>query len=301
MTDAESNAAVHFTGELPHVQGSFLEEAFVLLPASRVRQLQAKARGRRRREGLDGNNDDGDDDDDEDDDDEDEEEDDDGGVVVDGKEKKRQKAERRRWNELNAFLKREIEESFAYPRWPAARNLIREMLRCKDLRVTPDHRSVMVKSKPKFRYGIIDFLNLATRKAGPAELESDKVRAYLPLVQVLLKNQVPETFFVNRLLLSAADGAQSSAASRRRQRGPRRRRRRGGRGRSRPRGRRLRNPSAAGGRRPFVQLQPPPFRQGLAPPWLQQPPQWMGYGGNGSGGFYGGGGGYGADPHLYHV
>jgi hypothetical protein len=300
--------AQHWVGELPRIQGSFLEEAMVLLPASRVRQLEAQARGKQKGKTHD--------DDDDDDDDAEEDNDDDNGASQSGGDCLKEK--KRRWYELNSFLKREIEESFPVPRWIPARNLTRELLRCKELCVTPDHRMVFVKARPKWRFSIIDFLNLATRKAGPAEQESDKVRAYLPLVNILLKNQVPETYLVNRLLLSAAQGQRS-------RRGPRaHHRRRHGRHPSQTlkpwrRGTRRSHLSWSAGQQPLRQpQQQPPFRRG--PPWLSHaaaaaeaaaPGPWSGYDvGRGRGArsfgyprdYYGGYGGYpGAPADLYHV
>ena len=112
------------------------------------------------------------------------------------------------------FLEKEIERSFPLKRWGPAKNLTRELLRCNDLCVSSDFRTVFLRSRPKTQFSVIDFLNVATRKAGPAERGSDKVLAFRPLVNILVKHHLPETFIVNRLLLSD----QASGKERRRRR-----------------------------------------------------------------------------------
>jgi hypothetical protein len=279
----EAAAAHSWTGILPHIRGSFLEEAFVLLPASRVRQWEDNRAAGAAKEN--------------DGEDEEDGSPEDLGAGAGAGDCLAEK--RRQWIKLNAFLKREIEDSFPVRRWVPARNLMKGVLRCKELCVTPDHRTVFVKARPKWRFGIIDFLALASRKAGPGEQESDKVRAYVPLVNILLKNNVPETFFVNRLLLEAA----VSEGRRGRQHRRRRRRHRylpvGG----------LRGGGEGGGggsRRSGPPWHPQqvlhPYSRGLLPPppppppppW---PPGWVhGYGGD-VGLRYGSG----DTSHLYHV
>jgi len=227
-------------GELPQIRGQFLEQAYVLLPASRIRQTDAVRSAAEDDAGENG----------------DDELSSEAGLDGDladvvsestGKGKSESRSEclkekRRLWTRVNAFLKREIEETFPIRRWNSARNLTRELLRSKQLCVTPDGRTVFVRGRPKLRFGIIDFVNVASRKAGPAEIQSDKVLSYVPLVNILLKNNVPETFIVNRVLLSAAQSGSRGAAAAAKKRG--RRPSRGGR-----RGRMRRAP-----------LSPPAFR-----------------------------------------
>jgi len=298
--------SVHFAGELPRIQGSFLEEAFILLPASRVRQIEAKTEDTQY---------DNDDDDDGypfgQDGEVHDTQDDEGGEKV-AQAKACLKEKRRQWADLNAFLKREIEESFPVRRWVPARNLTREILRCKEICVTPDRRQVFVHARPKQRFSIIDFLSLATRKSGPGEQESDKVRAYAPLVNILLKNNVPETYFINRLLLSAAAGAAGRRQNRQRPRAFRGRRlgrsrwsRRGrssfaSRSRGRPFNRRGRPPAAV---RQQQEWQPHPGYRPAGPVWSAPvPAPGFGYGGGYGGGYGYGYGGSGHDPaDMYRV
>ena len=178
--DSKDHFAASAMAELPLVEGDFLDEAFVLLPASRVRQATAAGQGDAEGDGSDDCL----------------------------KDKKRQ------WNEMALFLEKEIERSFPLKRWGPAKNLTRELLRCNDLCVSSDFRTVFLRSRPKTQFSVIDFLNVATRKAGPAERGSDKVLAFRPLVNILVKHHLPETFIVNRLLLSD----QASGKERRRRR-----------------------------------------------------------------------------------
>ena len=104
------------------------------------------------------------------------------------------------WNEMVDFLESEIEQAFPFKRWGAAKNLTRELLRCSQLCISSDYRTVFVKDRNKLAFSIIDFLNCATRKAGPGET-SEKVALYRPLVQLLLRHNVPHSFVVNKLLL----------------------------------------------------------------------------------------------------
>jgi len=287
-TSNETSESSLYVAELPQVRGQFLEEAFLLVPASRVRQEANNPEAQPDPddldlEGLDLND--------------------------EGTGKDCLKEKQRQWIKLNAFLKREIEETFPVRRWVPARNLTRELLRSKELCVTPDHRTIFVRARPKWRYSIIDFLNLATRKAGPAELQSDKVQAYVPLVQILLKNNVPETFFINRVLLAAAQLDPTSTRGRR----GRRRRRQSNRSRNRfPKAIRGRQSRPHHHQKTSRYAPPPPPSQWhpTRPPPSPAPLPWNawshlgGRGGqngpwnyNGSGGFgYGG-----VHPDLYHV
>ena len=174
------------TAALPLMEGDFLEEAFVLLPASRVRQA-ASSNAAADKSGQD---DEGDDD------------------CL--KDKKKQ------WNEMALFLEQEIERSFPLRRWGPAKNLTRELLRCNDLCVSSDFRTVFLRNRPKTQFSVIDFLNVATRKAGPSESGSEKVLAFKPLVNILVKHHLPETFIVNRLLLSDSASGKSRDRQRRR-------------------------------------------------------------------------------------
>jgi hypothetical protein len=149
--------------DLP-LEEEHLNETFVLVPMSRVRKLQQS----------DNQN--------------------------EGKNKICGSAKEEHWNEFNQYLSTEIKSTFPYKRWNPAFNLSREILRCTDFCISSDFRTISTKQKPNQVYSIIDFLNACTRKASPGETR-DKVQHYKPLVQVLLKNNIPQTFIINKLLL----------------------------------------------------------------------------------------------------
>ena len=186
MSASEATAA---TADLPRLEGDYLEQAYVLLPASRVRQNRTADH-------------------------------DDPGGSNDKDPDDCLKEKEKHWNEMALFLEREIENSFPLKRWTAAKNLTRELLRCNQLCISPDFRTVFVAGKPSWRFGIVDFLHVATRKNGPSEAVSDKVSEYQPLVNILLRHDVPETYFINKLLLSASKERGSRGSRRSRSRPP---------------------------------------------------------------------------------
>ena len=156
--------------------GPHLKEAFVLLPASRVRQQDL-------------------------------------GELSEGGDKLCANEKQKKWNEMALYLEHEIESTFPLKKWNAAKNLTREILRCNELCISTDFRSVFISNKPRSSYPIIDFLNAAIRKSGPNELP-DKVAMYRPLVQVLLKHNVPLAFILNKLMLPGQKRHSIAAAAR---------------------------------------------------------------------------------------
>lgn len=158
--------------DLP-LEDEHLNEAFVLVPISRVRKLKQQTDGQEANERICGS------------------------------------AMEEHWNEFNQYLTTEIKSTFPVRRWNPAFNLAREMLRCTDFCISSDFRTISIKQKPNQVFSIIDFLNACSRKAGPGETR-EKVQHYKPLVQVLLKNNIPKTFIINKLLLPP-DGFESVA------------------------------------------------------------------------------------------
>jgi len=153
--------------EMPSLEGQVLPEAFVLMPIGRVKSTPQPTT----------NNDDG-------------------AETDDCQERKK-----REWDKMALHIENEVERSFLPKRWVSAKNLSRELLLCNDVCIGSDYKTVFVKKKPKQKYSIIDFLNVATRRAGPMEKNNDKVLFYKPLVDILLKHNAPESFFINKMLL----------------------------------------------------------------------------------------------------
>lgn len=108
------------------------------------------------------------------------------------------------WNETIRDIEESIEHYFAPPKWQTVKNLAREILRNSSFCVTQDGKTFHLKDKPKSVVSLIDFLALATRKAGPTEKEKKKEwNIYSLHVDALLKNKAPRDLFKNRLLLPA--------------------------------------------------------------------------------------------------
>jgi len=143
----------------------YLNEAFVLLPASRVQKQTEESDTKM--------------------------------MCRDEKEEK--------WNEMATLLEDEIKSAFNYKRWNGAKNLARQMLLCPSFCFSGDARTVAIENKPKKLYSVIDFINVATRRNAPGE-RPEKVAEYKPLMQVLLRNNVPHSFILNRLLLPESRG-----------------------------------------------------------------------------------------------
>ena len=100
------------------------------------------------------------------------------------------------------FQDKEFENFCPLKRWLAAKNLTRELLRCNEQCVSSNFRTVFPIKKPKWKFSIINFVNVASRKSAPGERASKKVLYFRPLMDILLRHNLPETFIVNKLLLS---------------------------------------------------------------------------------------------------
>ena len=166
------------------------DEAFVLVPLQNVQEMQ---------------NAEGDDDDDDDDEDED---DDHNGTDGQPNRKKKRVCQRRRWDEMNEQLENEIETGFEFVKWNAAKSLMRELLKCPRVCISADYRLAYVDTR---EFSIIDFLQVATRKAGPNEGrrrrkngEDNFVSSFAPLLAVLLANHAPASYIKNKMLYNLA-------------------------------------------------------------------------------------------------
>lgn len=158
-----------------NIDDNHIKEAFVLVPISRVRNIQG---ANNHQEGK---------------------------ICGDDKEE--------HWKEFNDYLSSEIKSTFTHRRWNAAFNLAREILRCGDFCISSDFRTISTKQKPNKNYSIIDFLNACTRKNAPGETR-EKLNHFQPLIHVLLKHNIPKAFIINRLMLPPSDSFTSHNSTR---------------------------------------------------------------------------------------
>jgi hypothetical protein len=106
---------------------------------------------------------------------------------------------KQKWDRMSRLLEEEIESAFLSKRWIPAKNVAREILLCGDLCISENARTVSIGNKSKL-YSVMDFLNVISRKAGPGE-GPEKVAEFKPLIQVLLRHNMPHSYIINKLLL----------------------------------------------------------------------------------------------------
>jgi hypothetical protein len=114
---------------------------------------------------------------------------------------------------MNEQLENEIETGFEFVKWNAAKSLMREILKCPRVCISADFCLAYVDAR---EFSIIDFLQVATRKAGPNEGrqggpgrrrkngEDDFVSSFAPLLAVLLANHAPASYIKNKMLYNLA-------------------------------------------------------------------------------------------------
>jgi hypothetical protein len=160
------------------------DEAFVLVPVQNVQELRS-----------------------DNDDDADDKEDDDANS---SKKRTKRICPRRQWDEMNEQLESEIEAGFEFAKWNVAKNLMREILKCPRVCISSDYRLAHVDGR---EFSIVDFLKVATRKAGPSEgaggrshggKRDDFVTRFVPLLAVLLANHAPVSYIINKRLYNLA-------------------------------------------------------------------------------------------------
>jgi hypothetical protein len=186
---------------------STADEAFVLVPLQNVQEVD--------------NDDDNDDDDNDGDDGEDSDDDgndqgDENGQKKRKKKKKKKVCLMKQWDEMNEALESEIEAAFQFAKWNVAKNLMREILKCPQVCISSDFRLAHTDGKD---FSIIDFLQVATRQAGPHEGEGGRssgsgdrrknnrenfVSSFVPLLAALLANRAPVSYIKNKHLLNLA-------------------------------------------------------------------------------------------------
>ena len=129
-------------------------------------------------------------------------------VVIQAKsiqgEKKESKpcSEKAQWENTNTEIVENIESYFPPHRWQKIKNLAKEILRHPQMCVKVDGKTFHLKDKPRTEVSMIDFLAVATRRAGPMETERDPIwKMYILHVDTLLKNNAPKDLFKNKLLM----------------------------------------------------------------------------------------------------
>jgi hypothetical protein len=140
------------------------DEAFVLVPLQNVQEVDD-----------DDNNDDNDDDNDGDDgkdsNDDGNDQGDENGQKKRKKKKKKKVCLMKQWDEMNEALENEIEAAFQFAKWNVAKNLMHEILKCPQVCISSDFRLAHTDGKD---FSIIDFLQVATRQAGPHKGEGGR-------------------------------------------------------------------------------------------------------------------------------
>ena len=115
------------------------------------------------------------------------------------------------WADMVTSLNQDIESNFPYKKWNICKALTREMLKNEDICISADFRLILLKDKP-YQIPFIDFLHVASRKQGPSEMIVNYLQ-FVPLMQVLLKNNLPQTLIINKMLLDSAINKRSRSQS----------------------------------------------------------------------------------------
>jgi hypothetical protein len=111
-------------------------------------------------------------------------------------------SERKQWEETIREIEENIESYFPPPRWQKVKNLAKEILRNPDFCVKTDGKTFHLKDRPRTVVSMIDFLAVATRRAGPMERDRDPIwKNYGMHVETLLRNNAPKDLFKNKLLM----------------------------------------------------------------------------------------------------
>jgi hypothetical protein len=117
---------------------------------------------------------------------------------------KRACMEKTQWEETIGEIEENIESYFPPVRWQRVKNLAKEILRNPQFCVKTDGKTFHLKERPRTEVPMIDFLAVATRRAGPMEQsERDPTWKLFKLhVDTLLKNNAPKDLFKNKLLMA---------------------------------------------------------------------------------------------------
>jgi len=98
-------------------------------------------------------------------------------------------SEKKQWEDTIQEIEDNIESYFPPPRWQKIKNLAKEILRNTEFCVKTDGKTFHLKERPRTEVSMIDFLAVATRRAGPMEQQRDPTwKVYALHVDTLLKN-----------------------------------------------------------------------------------------------------------------
>ena len=110
--------------------------------------------------------------------------------------------ERAQWNEIVTRMEENIEHYLKASKWFAAKNLLREILSRPEFCITQDGRYFHLKQSPRGKISLLDYLLLATRRAGPMEkVLSPEWKSSAQMTKFLLDRGAPRSLFTNKLLL----------------------------------------------------------------------------------------------------
>lgn len=110
---------------------------------------------------------------------------------------------RLKWITLNDDIKHIIRDHFPLKRVLKVTNLARAILANKKYCITENGTYIYIHGKPSTKVAFVDFASVATRRAGPKELETRQDpdwKLFKLHVQELMKDGAPKDIFLNKLL-----------------------------------------------------------------------------------------------------
>jgi hypothetical protein len=93
----------------------------------------------------------------------------------------------------------EIKFGLQYKRQRTALNIVKYMLSSKEFTFSKNGRSVMISNRPDTLTSTIDYLDSASRQAGPNEVSN---LVFLEFTKILLAANMPKIFVKNKNLLN---------------------------------------------------------------------------------------------------
>ena len=105
----------------------------------------------------------------------------------------------KQWDSLTQLLAHEIETGMLnYSRQKYALNIAKYMLSSKHFSFSKDGRAVMITNEPKTLVSVVDYLDTASRQAGPNEQTNP---IFLRFTKILMDARMPKIFVKNKNLL----------------------------------------------------------------------------------------------------